>query len=124
MVKLLTFTLLSLYFTVPAPTVNIVAIGNQTVGSSVSLKCDITAVKGINGSVSIIWMKNDKEVLRENDKTGNSTNTSALLLYTSLYNITLLKMMDDDTTYHCQAVISTSPSVNNSDNFTLNVIGE
>ena len=86
-----------------------------------SLKCDITTVKGINDSMDIIWMKNNEEILRENDKVGYSKGTSTL--YTSLYNITLLKMIDDDITYYCQAVINTSPSVNNSDNFTLNVIG-
>ena len=112
------------YFVVPAPTVNTVVIGNETVGSSITLKCNATVVKGINSSVDIIWIKDDTEVLRENDTVGYPVNGRKLLLYTSYYNITLLQMSDNDTVYNCQAVINTNPLKKNSMNYTLNVIGE
>ena len=109
---------------VPAPTVSVDFIGSKRAGSSVSLECNVTAVKGINGSVDIIWTRDDGEGLTEYDVDGYPVNNTGLLLYTSLYNITMLQMTDDNTTYHCQAVINTSPLVNNSDSYTLNVLSE
>ena len=113
-----------IYLVVPAPTVSVGVIGSEMVGSSVSLECNVTSVKGIKGGVDIIWIKDDTEVLRENDVVGYPVNNTGLSIYRSLYNITMLQTIDDDTTYHCQAVINTSSLVNNSDNCTLNMIGE
>ena len=81
-------------------------------------------MKGINGSMDIIWTTDDGEVLTENDAAGRPVNNTGLVLYTSLYNITMLQMIDDNTTYYCHAVINASPSVNNLDNYTLNVFSE
>ena len=116
-----------LYFchVAPAPKVNVTVVGSETVGSSLSLKCDITVVNGINGSVEVVWMKDDEEVSRENDTVGYLE--EGLIWYTSYYNITMLNMSDDNITYQCQAIISTvatGASVKNSDNYTLNLIGK
>ena len=82
-------------------------------------------MNGIDDSVDIIWTRDDgEEVLTENDVVGHPVNSRGILLYTSLYNITMLQMIDDDTTYYCHAVINTSPLMNNSENYTLNVFGE
>ena len=112
-----------MYPIVPAPDVNVAVVGNETVGSSLSLQCNVIVVKGIDSSVDIVWMRDGTEVLRENDLMRYPFNETRLL-YTSHYNITLLQMSDNDTMYSCQAVINTSPSVNNSDNYTLNVTGK
>ena len=94
------------------------------VGNSASLECNVTAVRITNGSVNITWMKEGREVSKDYHKVGHTVNDTGFLLYTSYYNITMLQMSDNDTTYHCQAVINTSPSVKNSSNFTLNALGE
>ena len=116
--------LLVVYYIVPAPTVNVGGIGSEIAGTSISVECNVTAVNGINGSMDIIWTRDDEEVLTENGVVGYPVNDTGLLLYTSLYNITVLQMIDDDITYHCQAVINTTPMMNNSDNYTLNVLSE
>jgi len=108
---------------VPTPDVTVTALNNQTIGIPLSLRCNVTTVSGINSSVDIVWIKNDTEIERENDVLGYPIN-NATMLYKSFYNITLLQMIDNSTTYHCQAVINTSPLVNNSDDYILNVIGE
>ena len=118
--------MLFFYFVVPTPNVTIVALDDQTIGTPLSLRCDVTAVMGINSTIEFVWMKDDKEILRENDTKGNPTNNATMMLYTSHYynNVTTLRMTDDKTSYHCQAIINASPVVNSSDSYTLNVIGE
>lgn len=104
------------------PKVNVVSIGNQVVGNPLSLTCKVTTVRDTNGSIDIIWMRDGTEILRDNNKEGHPINDK-VMLYTSYYNITQLQMIDDDTTYNCQAVINTSPPVNSTGNHTLKVIG-
>ena len=81
---------------------------------------------GIDSSVDIVWMNGSEEILRENDTKGEPINNATLMFYTSYYfnNITTLQMINDNDVYYCQAVINTNPLVDNSDNYTLNVIGE
>ena len=111
------------HITAPTPTVNVNAIGNETAGSSLSLKCNAIVVKGINSSVDFIWMNDDGEILREINTVEYQEN-STRLIYTSYYNISLLETTDDDTMYICEAVINTNSAVNNSDSYTLNVTGK
>ena len=108
---------------VPTPDVIVTAFDNQTIGSPLLLRCDVITVSDINSSVDIVWIKDNIEIKRVNDVLGYPINNMTIL-YTDFYNITLLQMIDDNTTYQCQAVINTSPLVNNSDDYTLNVIGE
>ena len=108
-------------FVVPTPNVTITVLSDQS--TFLSLRCDATTVMGISSSVDIVWMKDDTEILRENDAEGDPINNATVMLYTSHYynNVT---MTDDNTTYHCQAIINTSPTVKSSDNYNLHVIGE
>ena len=106
-----------------APNVNVVYIGNQEVGSPLSLICNATAVRGINDSVDIIWMSDGRKNLSSRFHKAKHIINNQLVSYTSYYNITQLEMTDNNATYHCQAVINTSPTVNNTANITLNVVG-
>ena len=117
------FYLYFVYPIAPTPDVSVAVVGDEIVGSSLSLQCNATVLKGINSSVDIVWMRDGTEILRENNSMGYPFNETRLP-YTSYYNITLLQTNDNDTMYSCQAVINTSPSVNNSDNCTLNVTGK
>ena len=80
-------------------------------------------MKGVNSSVDFIWMNDDGEILREINTVEHQEN-STRLIYTSYYNISLLEITDDDTTYSCQAVINTNPAVNDSNSYTLNLTGK
>ena len=109
---------------VPPPDVSIGVVGNEIVGSSLSLQCNATVVRGVNSSVGFIWMRDGAEVLMENNSMGYPLSNITRLLYTSHLNIPLLEISDSGTMYSCQAVINASPSVNDSDNYTLNVTGK
>ena len=109
--------LLCIHFIVPAPNVTINVLSDDQ-----SLRCDVTTVMGINRSVDILWMKDDTEVLRESDAAGDPINNATLMLYRSHYHY--YRNVSANTSYRCQAIINTSPVVNNSDSYNLHVIGE
>ena len=101
------------------------ALDHPTVsGSPLLLQCNVTMVSGINGSVDIVWMKDNAEIKRVNNIVGHPINNGTLLLHTSSYKIRQLQMNDNNAIYHCQAVINTSPLVNNSDEYIPNVTGK
>ena len=110
----------------PTPNVTITALNTQIFDSPLSLRCDVTTVAGIGNSVDIVWIKEDTEVLRENDTIGEPIRNATMMLYMSHYysNITSFQVAKNNVVYYCQAVINTSPAVNNSDNYTLNVTGK
>ena len=101
---------------VPAPEVTI-----TRVLSPLSLRCNVITVMGIS-TLDIVWMKDDAEILRNNDAVGGPINNATLMLYTSHYdNIT---MPNDNIMYSCQAIINANLMVNSSDNYTLHWTGE
>ena len=107
------------YSVVPTPNVTIVALNTPTVGSILSLRCDVTTEVSIDSGIDIVWMKEGAEVLRENDT--NRDVISNAKLYTSYYNMTTLKLTDDNDVYHCQAIVKKNPLINNTDHYTLHV---
>ena len=98
------------HFVVPAPAVNITVLNkhNPTIGSPLLMECSVTTVRGINGSVDIVWMKDDTEIFRADDVVGKLNETRGLMLYTNSYSISTLQMTDNNTTYYCQAKINAS----------------
>ena len=109
---------------VPSPTVEVIAIGSQTMGDKLSLRCDVNITKGISSSVILVWKINDTE--RGEIAIYPLNNTS--VMYTNFLNISSLNSTDNNTVYNCQAVINTSLSVNVSDidnaNLTINIAGK
>ena len=107
---------------VPSPTVKVIAIGSQTMGDKLSLRCDVNITKGISSSVILVWKINDTE--RGEIVKYPLSNTS--VMYTNFLNISSLNSTDNNTVYNCQAVINTSLSVNVSDNasLTINIAGK
>jgi len=104
------------YFAVPVPNVSVTAL-NQSIGNQLSLKCDVSTVKGITSSVDIVWMANDVEMERYN---GNITEDKTSYVY--YYNAnTLLTVNENNTVYKCQVVVNTNPSMNSSDSFTFSI---
>ena len=80
---------------------------SKTVGSTLSLKCNVTTVIGISSRVEILWIKNGTIVNETCNGTGrikicqnDSTHTSILkFLYLS---------EDDESNYTCSATIHDS----------------
>ena len=112
-----------IYFADPTPNVTITAINVQIFDNVLSLRCDVTTEVGIGSSVNIVWIKDNTEILRENDIKGETINNATAMLYISHYysNVSSLKKTS---VYFCQAVIDTNPVVNNSAIYTLNISGE
>ena len=96
---------------------------NQTVGDSLVLTCNVTAVEGITNKVEIIWSRNGTEVERIEGVIVSST-TGNMVMYTDTYTISILSTTDDGREYQCEVVINTSPPVMASSSVTLDVMGE
>ena len=84
-------------------------LSNQIVGQSLTLECNVTAVRGITSRVDIIWRRDNGA--EELNRTNNTLPTmmSGSLVYTSTYTISQLSTTDDGREYQCAVVINTSP---------------
>ena len=96
---------------------------NQTVGDSLVLTCNVTAVEGITTKVDIIWSRNGTEVERIEGISVSST-IGNMVIYTDTYYMSKLSTTDDGREYQCEVVINTSPPVMATGNITLDVMGE
>ena len=107
---------------VPTPTVSVTAPNTQTVGDSLTLQCEVTAVRGITSGVDIVWSSDGTELERMNDV--SSTMMGNSLVYTDSYTISQLNTTDDGRVIQCDVVINANPPVMASNNITLDVTGE
>ena len=114
----------------PEPTVTVTAVGSQTVGDPLSLRCDITTENDYISNVDIVWKINGTEANRTTNIEKDTLSNASLIQYTDFYNSTkLLQLNDNNTIYQCQAVIQpyfypSLPVLIVSDNFTLIVNGK
>ena len=104
---------------VATPTVNVTDPGTQTVGSSLTLKCNVTTVRGITSRVDIVWSSGGMELERMNGVSSTTMDNS--LVYTHSYTISQLSTTDDGRMIQCEVVINTSPLVMATDSVTLDV---
>ena len=98
------------------------ALNTQTVGQSLTLKCEVNTVRGITGRVDIVWNSNGRKLWRMNNV--SSTEVDNSLVYIDSHAISQLSTTDDGRVIQCEVVINTSPLVTASDSITLDVIGE
>ena len=96
------------------------APNSQIVNQSLTLTCNVTAVRGITSGVDIIWTRNGTEVERMEGVNVSST-TGNMAMYTDTYTISQLSTNDE---YQCEVVINTSPLVMVTGSVTLNVMGK
>ena len=114
------FSLVSL---VPVPSIDIIALNNQTVGESLTLESTITTVRGITSRVDIVWSSNGVE-LKRIAKANTSFTINDSKLYKDTFNIPLLSTSDDGRVFQCEMIIMTTPStIVTTTNVTLDVIG-
>ena len=97
------------------------APSNQTVGQSLTLQCDVTAVRGITSRVDIVWSSSGTELQRTNV---SSTMMNNSLAYTNSYTISQLSTNDQGTVYWCRVEINSIPVVADNDSIALNVTGK
>ena len=98
------------------------ALSNQTVGQSLTLQCEVTAVRGITSRVDIVWSSDGTVLQRMDNVALSSVNDS--LVYMETYSNSLLNTTDDGRVIQCEVVINTSPLVMASDSITLDVTGK
>ena len=112
------------FFLVPVPSIDIIALNNQTVGQSLTLESTITTVRGITSRVDIVWSSNGVELKRfTNANTSLTINDSEL--YKDTFNIPLLSTSDDGRVFQCEMIIMTTPStIVATNNITLDVTGK
>ena len=103
---------------VPTPTVSVTAPNTQTVGQSLTLQCNVTTVRGINGTVDFMWSSNGAVLRRTN---GTAIDNS--VVYTDSYTILQLSTTDDGRVIQCEVVINASSEVIANGSTTLNVTG-
>ena len=108
---------------VPTPSVTVTAPNSQTVGQSLTLECNVTAVRGITSRVDIIWSRDGTEVERMEGVSVSST-TGNMVMYTDTYTISQLNTTDDGREYQCEVVINTSTPVMANGSVALDVMGE
>jgi len=101
---------------------NVDAPHTQMVGQSATLQCTLTTVQGITSTINFIWRSNNA-VLKEEEKLSANYTTQNLNVYSSTYTISPLSTVDNDRTYQCEVLISSSPPVMALENVTLDVIG-
>ena len=96
----------------------------QTVGRRLTLQCEVTTVRGITSRVDVVWSSGGEEVERIMGLSVSST-TANTVVYRYSYNTSEpLRLNDTGTVFQCEVMISTSPPVMDSDNFTLQVTGK
>ena len=92
--------------------------GTLMLGESVTLQCNVTAVRGIS-RVDIVWSSGGTELNRTNGTTGTAINDS--LVYTDSYTISQLNTSDDGRVIQCEIVINASRPIMANDTSTLEV---
>ena len=122
-IQLCTFIhLYSSIILVPAPNeFNVTALDSPTVGQSLTLQCNVAAVRGITSRVDIVWSSNGVELERI---TGVVANDSIYILPVYIATYSLQVTTDDDKAYQCEIVINTTPMVTATDSITLDVVGK
>ena len=97
------------------------ASNTQTVGQSLTLQCEVTAVRGITSRVDIVWSSGVTELERINDVPSTTMGNS--LVYTDSYTISQLSTTDEGRVIWCEVVINAIPAVLASDSITLDIMG-
>lgn len=70
------------------------------------MECNIPTESGISESVDIIWMTSDGTVVQTIHNVSGDVRGS-----TTIYKHTLLRKKNDSTTYNCQLILNSNPSL-------------
>ena len=86
---------------------SVTVLNHQTVGSELSLKCNVTTARGLTSNVEIVWMTTSgTEVGELNDsRISISPTESSGSFHTSTLQFSYLSEDDDESVYICSAAI-------------------
>ena len=108
---------------VPSPIVTVTAPDIQLEGHSLTLQCNVTAVRGITSRVDIVWRRGGTVLRTEQNVLPTLMANSQL--YIDSYTISSLTSLHFGGVIQCRAIINAAPDeVLASDNVMLNVIGK
>ena len=108
----------------PTPThLNVTLLGFQKVSESLTLKCSITAVRGITSRVDIVWSSNGTE-LKRIEGANSSIVSENIKIYVIFYNILQVSTSDDGREFQCGVFVNSTPVVMATDNVTLDITGK
>lgn len=105
------------------PSVILSTLEDQKVGQPLTLKCDVTIVRGITNELVVVWSSDGLE-LKRTEGINVSSVTQNSVLYVDLFTISLLSTADEDRTYKCTVVVTTPTPVLATDSVILNVTGK
>ena len=112
-----------MYAPVPAPSISINILTNQTVGEPLTLESTVTTVRGITSRVDIGWSSNG--VMLQLTEGFNHTSTSNnAVIYTDIYTMPQLSTTDEGRIIQCEMFINAVSTITASDSVTLNVTGK
>ena len=111
------YHIVNVYILVPRPNVLIKTSGEQGVGQSLELECNVQGLIDADTTVNITWTVGDNEVRR-------IENIPEYLLkdYSDFFTIPLLSRNEDNNIYQCKVITNTSPLVTTIGDFELTVI--
>ena len=115
--------MINLLYTVPTPDVNVTLSGDQTLGQSSTVLCEVTTVRGVNSTVDIRLSSSNDTVVDMNDAIPDMSMDSSRV-YRLRYLIPSLSIDLDGEVYTCEVVINSEPLVRNTNSITLNVTGK
>ena len=89
---------------------------SQNVGDLLSLRCDVSIVRGITSNMDIVWLTGGNVIANYNE---SEIMTESKFAYTLYYNGSeKLTLNDNNTVYQCQVLINNMSFI---DNLILNV---
>ena len=94
--------------TVPSPHVSVTILKKLTVGSELSLRCDVVSVRGINSGIDIVWMRNGTAIEKTDDnRMSISSTTISSNIHSSILQFLYLSE-NDESVYSCKATVCNS----------------
>ena len=108
---------------VPTPLVDINVLNSQIVSQSLSLRCNVTTVRGITSRVDIVWSSNGL-MLKITEGFNYTSTINNAVIYTDVYTIPQLNTADEGRKLQCDIVVNAVSPVTASDSATLNVTGK
>ena len=110
-------------FTDPIVSVYIIATNNPTIYQPLMLQCNATIVRGITGTVDIIWTTGDTQVRRVNNVTASS-NINSTSVYNDSFITPSLNISDIGNVYQCEVLINSILSTTTKTEFVIPIPGK
>ena len=92
-------------FVDPIISLEVTAANNPTIYQPLTLQCTATIVRGITGTVDIVWTTGDTQVRRVNNVTASS-NINSISVYNDSFITPSLNISDIGSVYQCEVLVN------------------